>query len=123
MHIVACCSARGRQIILSEEKAQQVVFECACQMDIVEFGKYVRYINNVGDRREIFVTRLVRYVRKRFFGSFTSRYIRHVFAEMIANSGSNFVRNSLDALINDDDQVKWRRWRDQLVDMNGSVIR
>ena len=112
---ITYCSARDRQIILSEDQAKQVVFECACQMDIIELDKYGRYITNVGERREVFVTRLVHYVRKLYFGSFTSRFIRHVLTEMSTTSGSNWVRNRLDALINED---KRRRWRDQLVDMN-----
>ena len=112
---------KGRCVIFNEDSARRVVFESACRMDVSEFGKYSRYRDNVLKRRQAFVSRLFQSMRTKFYGGFTKKFLVHVLHDLVGKGGLDCVRDKLDNIIREDDDVKWTRWRNKLVNLDAAI--
>ena len=115
--LMLSCSIRGRRVIFNQDSASKVIFESACRMDVLEFGKYGRYQRDTFDRRQVFVNRLFHFMRQRFFGAFTKRYLSHELNKLMTSGGPDCVRQRLDDIIETDSHPQWMKWREQLVDL------
>ena len=108
----------GRKVVFSDAQARKRIFESACTIDVEEFGKFSRYNHHVAERRGMFVERTCKYMRRRFFGGLTRRYILHVLMDMMKTRGDDFVREMLSERC--DDPV-WMDWSARLVNMKAVV--
>ena len=68
----------------------------------------------------MFISRIYKYIRRRFFGGITKRYISYVLFDMINTRGDDFVRQMLSE--RSDDPV-WMDWLARLVDVKDAARR
>ena len=119
-HTHACNMHRlqGRHVIFSDAQARKVIFETACNMDIVEFCKYMKYNSNVTERRHAFAQRLYHKIRRKYFGGFDMKYVMHVLVNLARTGGPNAVWNFIDKKVQSSaaERHKWMKWRDAIIE-------
>ena len=103
-------------MVLSDAQARDVIFETACNMDIIEFCSSMKYHNNAPERRRAFAHRLYKKIRRKYFGGLTKKYILHVLWDIAQTGGPNavwdFIANKIQG---GDSHNKWLKWRDEIL--------
>lgn len=93
-------------------------------MDVEELGKFARYNNQIRERREVFINRLYKYIRHRYFGGLTRKYISLVLSDWIRDHGVDFVRVKLQKKIADSvvgDDTRWKRMLKALANVEDAI--